>query len=208
MTDARTARPTSETDPTMPAESSNADPAAAETDTLEPEAAADRAAAEAAASEPEAAADRAAAEADTPEPEATADGRSTERLSTDDIGRLGATDREASAGDREASAGEPAHDHRSNIPEPKAAPLFSDDAADELRERWTDVQAGFVDEPKSAVEQADTLVAEVMKRLADSFATERQALEQQWSRGDDASTEDLRVALRRYRSFFDRLLSI
>jgi hypothetical protein len=80
--------------------------------------------------------------------------------------------------------------------------------AGELRERWTDVQAGFVDEPKSAVEQADALVAEVMKRLADSFATERQALEQQWSRGDDASTEDLRVALRRYRSFFDRLLSI
>lgn len=90
----------------------------------------------------------------------------------------------------------------------RAAPLFADDAATELRERWTEVQTGFVDEPRNAVEQADALVAEVMKRLADSFTTERQALKQQWSRGDDASTEELRLALRRYRSFFDRLLSV
>ena len=90
----------------------------------------------------------------------------------------------------------------------KTAPLFDDAAANDLRDRWTDVQTGFVDEPRSAVEGADALVAEVMKRLADGFATERQALEAQWSRGDDVSTEDLRVALRRYRSFFDRLLSI
>jgi hypothetical protein len=89
-----------------------------------------------------------------------------------------------------------------------AAPLFADAASTELRDRWTDVQTGFVDEPRAAVEQADALVAEVMKRLADSFATERQALEQQWSRGDDVSTEELRLALRRYRSFFDRLLSV
>lgn len=89
----------------------------------------------------------------------------------------------------------------------RVAPLFDDAATTDLRDRWTDVQAGFVDEPRSSVERADALVAEVMKRLADSFATERKALEQQWSRGDDVSTEDLRVALRRYRSFFDRLLS-
>jgi hypothetical protein len=89
-----------------------------------------------------------------------------------------------------------------------AVPLFDDAAASDLRDRWTDVQTGFVDEPRSAVEAADSLVAEVMKRLADGFATERQALEQQWSRGDDVSTEDLRLALRRYRSFFDRLLKI
>jgi hypothetical protein len=89
----------------------------------------------------------------------------------------------------------------------RVAPLFDEAATTDLRDRWTDVQAGFVDEPRSAVEAADGLVAEVMQRLADSFATEREALEQQWSRGDDASTEDLRVALRRYRSFFDRLLS-
>jgi hypothetical protein len=89
----------------------------------------------------------------------------------------------------------------------RVAPLFDEAATTDLRDRWTDVQAGFVDEPRSAVEAADGLVAEVMQRLADSFATEREALEQQWSRGDDASTEDLRIALRRYRSFFDRLLS-
>jgi hypothetical protein len=90
----------------------------------------------------------------------------------------------------------------------RAAPLFADDAAAELRERWTEVQTGFVDEPRQAVEQADALVAEIMKRLADGFATERQALERQWSKGDDVSTEELRIALRRYRSFFDRLLSV
>ena len=90
----------------------------------------------------------------------------------------------------------------------RAAPLFADDAASVLRDRWTEVQTGFVDEPRKAVEQADALVAEVMKRLAESFATERQALERQWSKGDDVSTEELRMSLRRYRSFFDRLLSI
>jgi hypothetical protein len=89
-----------------------------------------------------------------------------------------------------------------------AAPLFDKPAATELQERWDRVQAAFVDEPRAAVEQADSLVAELMKRLADSFASERRSLEGQWSRGDDVSTEDLRVALRRYRSFFSRLLSV
>jgi hypothetical protein len=70
------------------------------------------------------------------------------------------------------------------------------------------IQAGFVDEPRSAVEQADSLVAGTMKRLAEMFAEERSRLESQWDRGDDVSTEDLRIALRRYRSFFGRLLSM
>jgi hypothetical protein len=65
-----------------------------------------------------------------------------------------------------------------------------------------------VDEPRKAVEQADGLVASAMKRLAEVFAEERSHLEQQWDRGDNVSTEDLRVALQRYRSFFDRLLSV
>jgi len=89
-----------------------------------------------------------------------------------------------------------------------AAPLFAPDAAENFRARWGDVQAGFVDEPRGAVQQADSLVAEVMKGLAETFANERTNLEGQWSRGDDVSTEDLRLALQRYRSFFDRLLSI
>ena len=77
-----------------------------------------------------------------------------------------------------------------------------------FRSRWEVIQTGFVDSPRQAVEQADGLVAEVMQRLAEVFASERADLEGQWSRGEDASTEDLRQALRRYRSFFGRLLSI
>ena len=85
-------------------------------------------------------------------------------------------------------------------------PLFSEGDVTELRSRWSTVQAGFVDEPRHAVEEADNLVASVMKRLAEGFANERATLEKQWDRGDSVSTEDLRVALQRYRSFFDRLL--
>ena len=70
------------------------------------------------------------------------------------------------------------------------------------------MQVAFVDEPRKAVEDADSLVAATMKRLAEVFAEERQKLEHQWDRGDNVSTEDLRQALRRYRSFFSRLLSI
>lgn len=88
-----------------------------------------------------------------------------------------------------------------------AAPVFPTQEAQELRGRWDNIQAGFVDEPRRAVEQADELVAQTMKRLAESFAEERARLEGQWDRGDDVSTEDLRIALRRYRAFFGRLLS-
>jgi hypothetical protein len=86
--------------------------------------------------------------------------------------------------------------------------LIPNDELDGLRKRWTEVQAGFVDEPRRAVEQADGLVASAMKRLAEVFAEERSRLEKQWDRGDSVSTEDLRVALQRYRSFFQRLLSV
>lgn len=86
--------------------------------------------------------------------------------------------------------------------------LFPSGETEGFRSRWTEVQTGFVDEPRHAVEQADGLVAEMMQRLATVFAEERARLEEQWSRGDDISTEDLRQALRRYRSFFDRLLSV
>jgi hypothetical protein len=88
-----------------------------------------------------------------------------------------------------------------------STPLFSESDMGDLRGRWSNVQAGFVDEPRRAVEEADKLVAAVMKRLAEGFANERSTLEKQWDRGDNVSTEDLRVALQRYRSFFDRLLN-
>jgi hypothetical protein len=86
--------------------------------------------------------------------------------------------------------------------------LFPENESRDFHKRWTDIQTAFVDEPRQAVERADELVAEVIKRLADSFARERSRLEGQWGRGDNVSTEDLRVALQRYRAFFDRLLNI
>jgi hypothetical protein len=100
---------------------------------------------------------------------------------------------------------DPAGNRRGNAPEHVA--LFADHEAADLRKRWSDVQTGFVDEPRRAVEAADHLVADVMKRLAEGFAAERTTLEHQWDRGDSVTTEDLRVALQRYRAFFDRLLS-
>jgi hypothetical protein len=92
--------------------------------------------------------------------------------------------------------------------EDRTEPLFPGEKANELRARWDSIQTGFVDEPRKAVEAADSLVASAMKRLAETFAKERSGLEAQWDRGDDVSTEDLRIALRRYRSFFGRLLSM
>ena len=89
-----------------------------------------------------------------------------------------------------------------------ATPLFPGNELDSLRNRWKEIQTNFVDEPRKAVEQADGLVASAMKRLAEVFADERSNLEKQWDRGDQVSTEDLRVAFQRYRSFFDRLLSV
>ncbi|HTC74758.1 MAG TPA: hypothetical protein VK684_04235 [Edaphobacter sp.] len=85
--------------------------------------------------------------------------------------------------------------------------LFPDNELNDFRARWDKTQIGFVDEPRAAVEQADSLVATVVKRIAEQFAAERAELEHQWDRGDNVSTEDLRQALRRYRSFFDRLLA-
>ena len=85
------------------------------------------------------------------------------------------------------------------------APLLPD--SDDFQTRWEAIQVRFVDEPRGAVEDADALVANVMQRLAEGFAQERERLEAQWGRGEDISTEDLRVALQRYRSFFQRLLA-
>jgi hypothetical protein len=86
--------------------------------------------------------------------------------------------------------------------------LFPPDASARYRTRWAEVQSGFVDDPRRAVAEGDELVAEVMKSLAESFAHERERLDDELSRTGEASTETLRVGLRRYRSFFDRLLSL
>lgn len=88
------------------------------------------------------------------------------------------------------------------------APLFLPDVAKDFRSRWDAVQGSFVDDPGRAVQQGDELVAQVMKSLAETFSQERAKLEGQLDQTDKASTEELRVALRSYRSFFERLLSL
>jgi len=129
---------------------------------------------------------------DRDRPAGTADlaaaGNSTESLARQESGQ------ESGRGETRQDAGE--------------APLFPENEAGELRRHWDSIQASFVDEPRRAVEQADELVANAMKRLAETFANERASLESQWDRGDSVSTEDLRLALQRYRTFFGRLLAV
>jgi hypothetical protein len=108
---------------------------------------------------------------------------------------------------------EPAHsvtDERgpSQTDASSADSLFAGSDLTGLRTRWDDVQAGFVDDPREAVQNADGLVAEVIEELTSGFASARSRLEEQWARGEQASTEDLRLALKRYREFFQRLLAV
>jgi hypothetical protein len=85
--------------------------------------------------------------------------------------------------------------------------LVKPNEAEKFRHRWNEIQTHFVDEPRNSVKAADALVSDVIKTLTEIFASERSGLERQWTRGGDVSTEDLRLAMQRYRSFFDRLLS-
>jgi hypothetical protein len=87
-------------------------------------------------------------------------------------------------------------------------PLFEEDAARKFRSRWLAIQSKFVDDPSDSVKQADDLVADVIKNVTMNFANRRVSLEKQWNGGDNTSTEDLRLALKQYRSFFDRLLTL
>jgi hypothetical protein len=157
-------------------------------------------------------------------PDANAD-RSSGGLSTADVAGAGSADQATTTdvlGTETTAPPEQRPESQSQAPAPAAdqparpaqtneesrTPLFAADAAESFQSRWQDIQTSFVDEPRRAVEQADSLVAEVMQELAKTFADERSQLEGQWDHGEDISTEDLRMALRRYRSFFDRLLSI
>ncbi len=142
------------------------------------------------------------------------DDTDTEELTTADLAR---TNRPVAVPPAEIQEGrgKPARsDHSTNeiegrpIAIAEASPLFPDDELQDLKTHWDKIQTGFVDEPRTAVEEADALVASTMQQLASAFAKERANLEQQWDRGDNVSTEDLRVAFQRYRSFFRRLLSL
>ena len=84
--------------------------------------------------------------------------------------------------------------------------LLSREESEHYRTRWADIQGKFVDEPRVAVQQADALVSDVIDQITQMFANEHGSLETQWNQGDDVSTEDLRMALQHYRSFFNRLV--
>jgi hypothetical protein len=86
--------------------------------------------------------------------------------------------------------------------------LFADDQLSGFRSRWNEIQVGFVDDPQHAVEQADALVSDLVEQLTAGFSEARSRLEDHWTEGEEASTEDLRIALTRYRAFFNRLLEI
>ena len=87
------------------------------------------------------------------------------------------------------------------------AQLLEEQELQSIHVQWKDIQADFVEEPRRAVQEADALVAELMQRLVQTFASEREQLESQWAGGDDVSTDDLRNGFRLYRSFFERLLA-
>ncbi|MEY4582099.1 MAG: hypothetical protein RL701_6802 [Pseudomonadota bacterium] len=93
-------------------------------------------------------------------------------------------------------------------PELSATPYLSDQTSSQAGERWQRIQGEFVDDPRKSVNEAHELVSELMQRVVDTFAKERNDLEQQWSGGGDVSTENLRVCMQRYRAFFSRLLPI
>jgi hypothetical protein len=114
--------------------------------------------------------------------------------------------RDTPAGEREPSASE-SESKPDAKPEPDSAPLLEAKQAEDLRLQWQEIQVGFVDDPQSSVRAADGLVAEAMQLLATTFADHKHGLEGQWHRGEEVATEDLRLALQQYRSFFDRLLS-
>jgi len=87
-----------------------------------------------------------------------------------------------------------------------SAALLNREESEHFRTRWNEIQGKFVDEPRSAVQQADALVSEVIEKITQLFANEHSSLEGQWNQGNAGTTEDLRKALQRYRSFFNRLV--
>jgi hypothetical protein len=114
----------------------------------------------------------------------------------------------ADPGYRNRSSDDSVTSHDPVVSQPDGGNVNVVDDPDALMRQWQDVQTGFVDDPRQAVQEADGLVQQVMQQVGQRLATERAGLEQVWSRGGDVSTEDLRQALRQYRSFFNRLLHV
>jgi hypothetical protein len=139
--------------------------------------------------------------------------QATVARSVDDVGvagepTSGAVDSQHQAPPHASAAAYPAVDAPARGVQEGPAPLLDATQLDATIRRWKDIQAAFVDEPQQAVQDADALVADLMQGLAQVFSAERRHLEAQWGGGGQASTEDLRVSLQRYRSFFQRLLSV
>jgi hypothetical protein len=134
--------------------------------------------------------------------ENTADAVREQEPATDDIGAEALREPEPVADAVEAEPSSAGHESST------AEKLFAGDDVADLRARWAGVQAAFVDDPKDCVQKADHLVSDLVEHLTTGFAQARSRLEEQWSQGQEASTEDLRVALMHYREFFDRLLAV
>ncbi len=140
-----------------------------------------------------------------------------DRLSTEDVARHDGDGRDddrrteaVSADgfpDDEVGYGTAPTGTESSAPADQPAPLLSDSEADVFLDRWREVQARFIDDPRAAVQDGDGLVTELMRSLTDRFGEQKSALEERWSSGGQPETEQLRRALQDYRSFFERLLS-
>ncbi|MFD6225664.1 hypothetical protein ACFWFZ_02075 [Streptomyces sp. NPDC060232] len=132
----------------------------------------------------------------------------TAGLGTEDPAGTARTAETAETADRAGTDGPAARaDAPGQVGADTEEPLLGTTETEEYRRKWSEIQGRFVDDPQDAVRSADTLVAEVMQALAGSFSTRKQGLEGQWSRGEQVATEDLRVSLQHYRSFFNRLLN-
>jgi hypothetical protein len=126
---------------------------------------------------------------------------SAEQVNLSDEGAASSTQRTASSTQRMESSAQPSESSTEEL-------LFATDELSGLRSRWDEVQSGFVDDPRESVQKADGLVSDVIDQLTTGFSEVRSRLEERWARGEEASTEDLRLALKRYRAFFERLLAV
>ena len=141
----------------------------------------------------------------TPDPDFTSEPLNAEPVDSPYAEEPSVTEEKGTILDAEEAA--PASASPEGAGEP-SGPLFDPQVARDLQSRWNQIQVAFVDEPRTAVERANNLVIETTKHLTDSFGSGRQRLEHEWNNGGDVSTEALRLTLRQYRAFFNRLLAI
>ena len=146
------------------------------------------------------------------QPESTSPTRGTETTdSTETTGSIRTEPSSGTTGSSTARTAPSAEERPSSTETTESSSrqsLFAEDELSVLRLRWDEVQAGFVDDPRECVQKADGLVSDVVDRLTTGFSEARSRLEEQWARGEEGSTEDLRLALKRYREFFQRLLAL